>query len=543
MTKMFLHKRAARRALARGVAALAEAVECTLGPKGMNVILDRPIGTPVVSRDGVTIASEIELPDRFENMGAQVVREVAGQTNEIAGDGTTTAITLANGLVQLGVEALESGARSVDLCRGLSDAVALVAEELKSRAVPARGGELLRSVAVIAATNPRFGALVAEAVERSAESGIVNAEYHSACDTVLDLLDGIAFDRGFVSHHMVTEVETMEAVADEPFILLTDIKIQSFAELGEARAIASTVNRPLVIVAEEIAPDVIVRLLNERGPGRVFAVNPPEYGHWRKDTMDDLAILTGGKVISRQLGGRLEDIKLDDLGRAGQVRASAHRTVILSPRGQGVAIAARREQVRRQKELAPPNIEQDKLTERLGRLSGAAAVVMVGGVTPVEQKRNMQLIEDSINATQAAYAEGVLPGGGAALAHCSEWLRKRIPERRDDRALGMEIVANAMQRPLSVIAENAGYDSKAVLADVLTGDPQTGFDAARGVIADMVQSGVVDPAKVTMTALQNAASVAVLLLTTSTIVADFVEKADPTAGAARGGGAELLGRH
>lgn len=399
MPKVLLHDIEARRALARGVGKLAVAVESTLGPKGMNAMIDRPIGTPIVSRDGVTIASEIELPDRFENMGAQVVREVSMQTNEVAGDGTTTAMVLANGLIQGGVGALERGAGAVDLCKGIHRAVEVVVEELRRSAVPARDGKMLRAVATIAATDPRLGALVAEAIERVGSTGIVTSEYGLTTQTTLEVTEGLSFDRGYISHHMVTDVERMEVVLDDPFILLTDLKIRSPEELAGIREAVTGTGRPLVIVAEEVSPEVLVTLLGDENRGKVLVVHPPDYGHWRKAMMDDLAIITGGKVVARDLGGRLEEMSLSDLGSADRVRSSARETTIVRGRGDPASIAARLAQVTRQYELAPPNIEQDKLKERLAKLSGGTAVLMVGGATPVEQKRTMQLIDDAVSAT------------------------------------------------------------------------------------------------------------------------------------------------
>jgi chaperonin GroEL len=542
MPKILLHDIEARRALARGVQKLAAAVESTLGPKGMNAMVDRPIGTPIVSRDGVTIASEIELPDRFENMGAQVVREVSMQTNAVAGDGTTTAMVLANGLIQGGVAALERGAKAVDLCKGIDKAVELVVDTLKRSAISASDRKTLQAVATIAATDSHLGSLVAEAVERVGKDGIINSDYGLTTDTTLEVVEGMSFDRGYISHHMVTDVEKMEVVLDQPYILLTDLKIKTPSEIAVVRAAVAGTERPLVIVAEEIAPEVVITLLGDGNRGKVLVVHPPDYGHWRKAMMDDLAIVTGGRVIARDLGGRLEEVTLSDLGTARQVRASARETVIIRGGGDDLAIAARRQQVAKQYDLAPPNIEQDKLKERLAKLSGGTAVIFAGGFTPVEQKRAIQLIDDALSATRAAAAEGIVPGGGTALAQCAPVVVRTLGNINGDFGEGIRLVRETLSRPAAFIARNAGHDADQIVSDLLNAPAGTGFDAANGLFTDMVSAGIVDPVRVTYTALRNAASVATLVLTTDTLVAEVTESDDPTAGQALGGGAEKLGR-
>ncbi|MVT64604.1 chaperonin GroEL [Bradyrhizobium pachyrhizi] len=542
MPKVLLHHIEARRALARGVQKLAAAVESTLGPKGMNAMVDRPIGTPIVSRDGVTIASEIELPDRFENMGAQVVREVSMHTNEVAGDGTTTAMVLANGLIQGGVAALERGAKAVDLCKGIDRAVEVVVEALKSSAIAVSDRKTLEAVATIASTDAHLGGLIAEAVQRVGKDGIISSDYGLTTSTTLEVVEGMSFDRGYISHHMVTDVEKMEVVLDQPYILLTDLKIKTPAELAAVRATVASTGRPLVIVAEEIAPEVVVTLLGDDNRGKILVVNPPDYGHWRKAMMDDLAIITGGRVIARELGGRLEEASLADLGTARQVRASARETVIIRGGGDDAAIAARRLQVAKQHDLAPPNIEQDKLKERLAKLSGGTAVILAGGVTPVEQKRTIQLIDDALSAARAAAEEGIVPGGGTALAQCAPVVTRTLGNINGDLGEGIKLVRETLSRPAAFIARNAGHDAEKVVADLQSSRSGVGFDAANGVFIDMVSAGIVDPVRVTYTALRNAASVATLVLTTNTLIADVPEYIDPTQGPALGGGAEKLGR-
>lgn len=543
MPNMLLHSNDARRALARGVARLAAAVEPTLGPKGLNAMIDRPVGTPLITRDGVSIATEIELPNRFENMGAQVVREVSMQTNEVAGDGTTTAIVLANAMIQQGVAQAERGARAVDLCRGIELAVSRVVEVLKAQAVPVSGNEqLLRAVANIAATDPRLGAIVAEAHTRVGNDGIITADFSVTVDTTLEVIEGMSFERGYISHHMVTNRDEMEAVLEKPLILLTDQKILQPSVLDEARRIADAENRPLLIVAEEISPDVVVTLLEASEPGKYLIVHPPEYGHWRKAQMDDLAILTGGEVLARDLGKKIENVTRAQLGGARQVRASASQTSVIKGEGDPLDIAARRLQVQRQYDIAPPNIEQDKLRERLAKLSGGTAVIHAGGLTPVEQKRKIQLIEDSLHALRAAVEEGVVPGGGSALAHATPELEALAATVGGDVLAGVELVRSVLTRPLARIAINAGSDPNSVIAEVVRSGIGHGFDAANGTFRDMIEAGIVDPVRVTCSALANAASVATLILTTETLIGHSEEYEDPTAGPALGGGAERLGR-
>ena len=542
MAKLLLHDIEARRALASGVGKLAAAVEPTLGPKGMNAMIDRPIGTPFISRDGVSIASEIELFDRFENMGAQVVREVSMQTNEVAGDGTTTAIVLANALIQKGVEALDEGGRPVDLCRGIDLAVASLVEKLKSSARPATDAKVLERVAEIAATDPKLGAIVAEAFNRIGADGVITSDYGVTTETVLNIVEGMSFDRGYISHHMVTDVEQMLAVLDQPYVLITDQKVTNPQQLDAARAVADADNKPLLIIAEQVQPEVVVALLDEGGAGKYAVVHPPEYGQWRQAMLDDLAILLGGKVLARDLGKRLEDVTSDDLGQCDQVRISADETVIIRGKGDSKAIAARRKQVQRQYELAPPNIEQDKLRERLAKLSGGTAIIYAGGVTPVEQKRTIQLIDDALSAVRAASEEGVVSGGGSALLHCGSVLDDVEQQTEGDVARGVRIVREILSQPLTRIAQNAGREPEEIVAEVTRTNSGHGYNAATGEFVNMYDAGIIDPVRVTYSALTNAASVATLILTTETLIGDLGEEEDSTAGPALGGGAELLGR-
>ena len=543
MPKMMLHDDVARMALGRGVAKLARAVRGTLGPKGMNAIIDRPVGTPMVSRDGVSIAHEVELEDPFENMGAQVLREVSKQTNEVAGDGTTTATVLADAMVQGGLACLASGANPVDLVRGMEAAVSETLDLLKRAARPLVEGQS-RAVAIIAANDEATGALVAEALERVGSSGIVTVEFGTTVATVLDVVDGMAFDRGYLSHHMVSDVERMQVVLDDPLILMTDCKLQTTEDVAAIERVLEGSSNPLLIVAEEVAPVCVMALLRrrERGLPPVAAIHPPEYGHWRKSMLEDIAIATGGRVIARDLGGTVAELRPQDLGRARQIRISANQTVITAGGGDPAAVAARREQVARQYDAAPPNIERDKFQERLAKLSGGTATILAGGATPVEQKRRVQLIEDAINATRAAVEDGIVPGGGTALLQLSPNLSPVIERLSGSARDGAALVQSALAQPLTAIAANCGLEPDRIVARVLNGPPGIGFDASSGEFVDLVAAGVIDPVRVCATALRNAASVAGLVLTTQTLIATKPDGIDPTAGPALGGGAERLGR-
>ena len=542
MPKLMIHGNDARRALAHGVQKLSAAVESTLGPMGMNAMIDRPMGTPLISRDGVSIASEIELFDRFENMGAQVVREVSMQTNDVAGDGTTTSIVLANGMIQQGVALIDRGAKPVELCRGIALAVEATTAALRTGAKPATDHAVLSAVAKISASNADLGALVAEAFRRVGAQGVITTDYGLGNVSTLDVVDGMSFDRGYISHHMVTDLDAMRAVVIKPYIVLTDIKMKTAGQLDAAKAIAAADNRPLVIISEETSPEVLLTLLGKEGPGKFLVVHPPEFGHWRRNMMEDLAILTGGKVLARDLGDSLEAITRLDMGIADRIEATQSDTMIIRGHGDAQAIAARRAQVQRLYEMAPPNIDKDKLQERLAKLCGGTATILAGGVTPVEQKRTIQLIEDSLNAVRAASEEGVLVGGGVALARVAPALAELAKTVKGDIRKGVELVQSVLTLPLARIAFNAGAEPNDVVGRVcaMTGDQ--GYNAATGVFEDLMKAGVIDPVRVTCAALMNAGSVAALILTTETLIADLKEDEDPTAGGALGGGAELLGR-
>ena len=544
MPNIMLHDDEARHALGRGVAKMARAVRGTLGPRGMNAIIDRPIGTPIISRDGASIAAEIELEDPFENMGAQVLREVSKQTNEVAGDGTTTATVLADALVQDGLACLAKGANPVELVEGLELAVTEVISALKRSARPLSGGDELRAVAMVAANDDPTGLLVAEALERVGADGIVDVDYGSTVETLLDIVDGMAFDRGYLSHHMITDVEKMQVVLDNPYILMTDQRLLTQEELGAVIALVADSKRPLLVIAEEVAPACVIGLLSwrDKGGSTVAAIHPPEYGHWRKAALEDLAILTGGRVIARDLGGTIAAVQLRDLGSARHVRISSNQTVVTAGGGDAAMIEARRQQVSRQYEIAPENIERDKIKERLSKLSGGTAVLLAGGATPVEQKRRVHLIEDAINAARAAIAEGVVPGGGLALLRVASELDNLASSTEGHVQQGVKLLQRALHQPLHHIAANCGLDPKVALRKTLEGKGSFGLDARSGRFVDLVDAGIIDPVKVSYSAVRNAASVAGLILTTQTLIAKKPDLLDPTAGPATGGGAERLGR-
>jgi chaperonin GroEL len=543
MPKIMLHDEAARAALGRGVAQLARAVRGTLGPRGMNAIIDRPIGTPMVSRDGVSIAAEIELPDKFENMGAQILREVSMQTNEVAGDGTTTATVLADALVQQGLARMAAGDNAVDLVLGMEAALENVIDSLRALARPLHGIAEVRAVATIAANNdPVTGGIVAEAIDRAGPQGIVTVQNSATVETLLDVTDGMSFDRGYISHHMVTDIERMEVFLSDPLILMTDLKVMTAQEVETIRALVPK-GRSLLIIAEEVAPAAVMALLATREDGvPVAAIHPPDYGHWRKSMLEDIAITTGGRVISRDLGGKIENAARADLGAAKQVRIGANMTVISGGAGDSATITARREQVGRQMEVAPNNIDRDKLEQRLARLSGGTATILAGGATPVAQKRHAQLIEDALAAARAAIAEGVVPGGGTALAQIAPGLGGKMANLLNGAQVGASLLQGALTAPLAAIAANAGFDGAAMVKRVSGAPLGTGLDARTGNFIAMDDAGIIDPVKVTISALRNAVSVASLILTTHTLIADRPDYVDPTAGPAMGGGAEKLGR-
>ncbi len=542
MAKMMIFDADARAALGRGVNLLTRAVQCTLGPKGGNAIIDVPIGTPIISRDGVSIAAEIELEDRFENMGAQVVREVSKKTNEVAGDGTTTATVLANALIQEGFKSLTAEVSAFDLVNGMNLAVAAVVDALKASATPlSKIDGAASSVAMIAANDDITGRMVADALATVGPTGIVTVDIGLTVETTLEVVEGASYERGYVSHHMVNDVDTMETHLDDALLLLTNHGLRDADDVAVLRRLANEARKPLLVIADEYSTQAVAALLDGHGGPDIVAVHAPEYGKWRQAMMEDMAIMTGGRVFVKELGSHFREATLADLGRARRVKVSANATVISGGAGAPEQIRGRMEQVRRQLAANEVMIEQDKFAERLAKLSGGIAVIHAGGATPVEQKRRLQMIEDALNATRAAVQEGVVPGGGTALIRTLPAVEGVVASLSGAEREGAEVVRRALTRPLAVIAQNSGVDAQKVIDKVMAATGSIGYNARTAELVDMLKAGVMDPVKVTYTALQNAVSVAALILTAQTLIADIPDDEDPTAGRARGGGAEKYG--
>jgi chaperonin GroEL len=538
MPKILLYGEQARVTLAKGVEKLAKAVETTLGPRGGNAVIDRPIGTPLVSRDGVSIVDEIELEDRFENMGAQIAREVAKQTNQVAGDGTTTAIILANSLIQGGISVFNGGSNPIALLDGIDQAVEATLARLKELSRPVTTDEQLLSVAVNAANDRTIGAVVTEALRKVGNDGIVEIEMNPSVKTTLEIVDGFSFGRGYLSAHMANQIDRMEAVLDSPLIFLTDHTLTDPEPVEIIKKICAEAKRPLLLIADQLGGAALGALLTGREDRQwILAVHPPEFGHWRKAVLEDIAILTGARFVSKDLGDRLEDVRVLDLGTAGQVRSSLEATTITGGGGDLARIRGRRAQIQRQLELMEQPVERDKLQERLGRMSGAIAIIRVGGATPAEQKRTGQMIEDALNAARAAAEEGVLAGGGTTFAQVAHELDTLVKSVND----GTRIVQRALVEPLRCIARNSGLDPGKVIDRVSHSNYGHGFDARTNNFCDLITEGVLDPLKVSSVALRNAASVAKLLLGAQTLIVDKPESVDTTSGPCRGGGAERYG--
>ncbi|ACB96950.1 molecular chaperone GroEL [Beijerinckia indica] len=546
MVKLMLHGAEARAALAQGVGKLTAAVGGTLGPRGLNAIIDRPVGAPIISRDGVSIAEEIELPCRFENLGAQVVRQVSKQTETVAGDGTTTAVVLANALIQEGVGLLASGgAVAVDLIQGLDEAEEAMIEALVAEARPLSGGRELRCITTIAGNDRIVGDLSAKALEAVGSEGLITVEDGPDWRDTLEILEGFTFDRGYVSHHMITDVPTMRAVLNDAYIFLTDQKIRRFEEIASLVDTLVAKDACLLILAEEVDATVLVGLLatQTKGRGRFVVVNPPDFGHWRKAMMEDIGILTGGRVISGDLGHSLAQTRLEDLGRAEKVIVSQFETMILKGHGSPEAVVARRAQIQQQLDQAPQNVERDKLDERMSKMTSGTVRILAGGATPAERRRRVQLFDDALCAGRAALRDGIVSGGGTTLVQLASQLAPKANGKTEPSVLkGLELFRSAMRRPLAQIAENAGRDPILVVETVRQAPKGTGFDARTNKFVDMFEAGIIDPVRVTITSVRNATSSAKMILGTNSLIIDKPEFVDPTAGPARGGGGELLGR-
>ena len=527
MAKQILFDEEARRALERGVDALANAVKVTLGPKGRNVVLDKKFGAPTITNDGVTIARDIELEDPFENMGAQLVKEVATKTNDIAGDGTTTATLLAQAMVHEGLRNVAAGANPMVLKKGIEQAVKTLVEEIKKKAKKVAGKDSIAQVAAISSSDEEVGSLIAEAMERVGKDGVITVEESKTMETNLRVVEGMQFDRGYISPYMVTDTDKMEAVLKDPYILITDRKISAIADILPILEEVVKQGKELMIISEDLDGEALATLVVNklRGTFRALAVKAPGFGDRRKAMLEDIAILTGGTVISEEMGRKLDSVTIADLGRAGQVRATKDETTIVDGVGDKKAIKARVEQLKKQVAETTSDFDKEKLQERLAKLAGGVAVIEIGAATEVEMKDKKLRIEDALNATRAAVEEGIVAGGGATFIDILPALDKVKAE--GDVKTGVEIVKRAVEEPVRQIANNAGLEGSVVVEELKKSGQGKGFDALTGQYVDMSKSGIVDPAKVTRSALQNAASIAAMVLTTETLVADKPEKNPP----------------
>lgn len=535
--KKILFDAEARAALERGARVVADTVKITLGPAGRNVLLEKSFGAPTVSKDGVTVAKEIELEEPMENVGAKLLVEVASQTNEAAGDGTTTATVLAQAMLLSGLKSVAAGANPMFLKSGIDRGVAAVVEALHDMAIEVSSPEEMRAVAAIAGNDPAIGAIVAEAMEEVGKDGVITVEESRGIETTLELVEGMQFDKGYLSPYMVTNPETMEAVFEEPFILLSEKKISALNELVPLLETVVQSGRPLVIIAEDVEGEALATLVVNklRGALNVVAVKAPGFGDRRKAMLEDIAILTNGTFLSEDLGIKLESVTVDMLGEAAKVVITKDDTTIIEGAGSSDAIKGRIEQIRRLMEETDSNYDREKLEERLAKLSGGVAVIQVGAATETELKEKQHRFEDALSATRAAVEEGILPGGGASLIHVTSALDK-VKVAYDDETVGVNIVRQALPEPTRQIASNAGFEGSVVVQRIAEADANIGFDALTGKDVDMVEAGIVDPVKVTRSALENAGSIAGMILTTESVVADLEAEKPMPAGPPPGGG-------
>ena len=527
MAKEIKYGAEARKALEAGVDKLADTVRVTIGPKGRNVVLDKSYGAPLITNDGVTIAKEIELEDAFENMGAQLVKEVATKTNDVAGDGTTTATVLAQAMIKEGMKNLAAGANPIVLRKGMKKATDTAVASIVAMSEKVTGKEQIAKVAAISAGDESVGDMVADAMEKVSNDGVITIEESKTMQTELDLVEGMQFDRGYISAYMATDTDKMEAVLDDPYILITDKKISNIQEiLPLLEQIVQSGSR-LLIIAEDVEGEALTTLiLNKlRGTFNVVAVKAPGYGDRRKEMLQDIAILTGGQVISEEVGLELKDASVDQLGRAKSVKVQKETTVIVDGEGDKAAIEARVAQIRSQIEETTSEFDREKLQERLAKLAGGVAVIRVGAATETEMKESKLRMEDALNATRAAVEEGIIAGGGSAYIHAAKEVSKLADTLDGDEKTGAKVVLKALEAPLFYIAANAGLEGSVIINKVRESDPGVGFDAYKEEYVDMVSAGILDPVKVTRSALQNATSVASTLLTTESVVADIKEPA------------------
>ena len=524
----------ARKALEAGVNQLADTVRVTLGPKGRNVVLDKSYGAPLITNDGVTIAKDIELEDKFENMGAQLVKEVATKTNDVAGDGTTTATVLAQAMVNAGMKNLAAGANPIILRRGMKKATDCAVEAIAKMSQKVNGKDQIAKVAAISAGDESVGQLVADAMEKVSNDGVITIEESKTMKTELDLVEGMQFDRGYVSAYMATDMDKMEAVLDNPYILITDKKISNIQEILPVLEQIVQSGAKLLIIAEDVEGEALTTLIVNklRGTFNVLAVKAPGYGDRRKEMLQDIAILTGGKVISEELGYDLKETTMDMLGRAKSVKVQKENTVIVDGEGSKDEIQARIAQIKSQIEETTSDFDREKLQERLAKLAGGVAVIRVGAATETEMKESKLRLEDALAATKAAVEEGVISGGGSAYIHASKEVAKLAASLSGDEKTGAEIILKALEAPLYHIAANAGLEGAVIINKVRESEVGTGFDALNEKYVNMIEAGILDPAKVTRSALQNATSVASTLLTTESVVATIKEPVPAAPGGA-----------
>ena len=525
MAKEIKYGSEARTALEKGVNQLADTVKVTLGPKGRNVVLDKSFGAPLITNDGVTIAKEIELEDGFENMGAQLIREVASKTNDVAGDGTTTATVLAQAMVHEGMKNLEAGANPIVLRKGMKKATDNAVEAIRAMSSKVNGKEQIARVAAVSSGDEEVGQMVAGAMEKVSNDGVITIEESKTMQTELDLVEGMQFDRGYISAYMATDMEKMEAILDDPYILITDKKISNIQDILPVLEQIVQSGARLLIIAEDIEGEALTTLIVNklRGTFNVVAVKAPGYGDRRKEMLQDIAILTGGQVISEELGFDLKETTMDQLGRAKSVKVQKENTVIVDGCGDKKAIEDRIAQIKKAIEETTSEFDKEKLQERLAKLAGGVAVIRVGAATETEMKEAKLRMEDALNATRAAVEEGIIAGGGSAYIHASKEVAKLTEELEGDEKTGAKIILKALEAPLHQIAANAGLEGAVIVNKVRESDPGVGFDAYAEEYVDMVSKGILDPAKVTRSALQNATSVASTLLTTESVVATIKE--------------------
>jgi chaperonin GroEL len=534
----------ARTRMVHGLNILADAVKVTLGPKGRNVVLERSFGAPTVTKDGVSVAKEIELKDKFENMGAQMVKEVASKTSDVAGDGTTTATVLAQAIVREGMKFVASGMNPMDLKRGIDKAVVAVVEELKKISKPCSSSKEIAQVGSISANaDANIGKIIADAMDKVGKEGVITVEDGKSLENELDLVEGMQFDRGYLSPYFINNPEKQIAVLEDPYILLHDKKISSIRELLPILEQVAKAGKPLLIIAEEVEGEALATLVvnNIRGILKTVAVKAPGFGDRRKAMLEDMAVLTGGTVISEELGLKLENATIKDLGRAKKVEAAKENTTVIDGAGEKKQIEGRVKQIRVQIDEATSDYDKEKLQERVAKLAGGVAVIKVGAATEVEMKEKKARVEDALHATRAAVEEGIVAGGGVAFIRTKQALEGKLKGENHDQDAGIKIVMKALEEPLRIIVDNSGAEPSVVLNKVLENKGNYGFNAQTEEFGDLVQQGVIDPTKVTRTALQNAASVAGLMLTTDAMVAELVEEKKAAGGHSHGGMPDMGG--